>query len=135
MQKYATPQTRMPGATRRINPETLMAMSDDKGRSLWNMPAPISYVEHTRWRRHKTTGARIPEPIMVPVYRGTSASYARWVKAQLRRNKRKAAEAQAAVDALNAAEKDRLKEAAAGLTDLVLNPGGHNVEPEEFAGA
>lgn len=128
MQKYATPQSRVPGAQRRINPETLMPMYDDDNRPLWNMPAPVKYAEHTKWRRHKTTGARIPEPVMVPIYRGTSASYARWVKAQLRRNHRKAAEAQAEVDALNAAEKNRLKEAAAGLTDLVLNPGGHNVE-------
>lgn len=123
-------QTVIPGVTRRIDPETLTAMSDDKGRPLWNMPAPVSYEEHTRWRKHRNTGERIAEPIMVPVYRGTSASYARWVKAQLRRNRRKAAEAQTAVDALNATEENQLKEAAAVLTDFVLNPGGYDAEAE-----
>jgi hypothetical protein len=132
MRKAFEPETRVPGATRRIDPDTLMPMSDDKGRPLWNMPAPVSYAEHTRWRRHKRTGERIGEPIQVPVYRGTSASYARWVKGQIRRNQRKAAEAQAAVDALNEAEKNPLQEAEAAMTDLVLNPGGHNVEAEDF---
>lgn len=125
MRKTFYPETRVPGASRRIDPDTLMPASDGKGRPLWNMPAPVSYVEHTKWRKHKRTGKRIPEPIQVPVYRATSASYARWVKGMIRRNQRKAAEAQAAVDALNEAEESQLQDA---LTDLVLNPGGHNVE-------
>lgn len=132
MQTTNMPQTRMPGATRRVSPETLMAMSDDMGRPLWNMPPPISYVEHTRWRRHKKTGVRIGEPIMVPVYRGTSASYARWVKSQLRRNRRKEAEAKAVADALNETEDSQLQDTAAKLADLILNPGGNNVEAERF---
>lgn len=125
--KMYEPQTRVPGATRRIDPETLMAMSDEKGRPLWNMPPPVGYAEHTRWRKHKRTGKRIGEPIQVPVYRGTSASYARWVKSQIRRNQRKAAEAQAAVDAMNEAEENSLQETEAAMQDLVLNPGGFNV--------
>lgn len=124
MNKFVTPQTRVPGAQRRIDPETLMPMSDDEGVPLWNMPAPVKYAEHRKWRRHKRTGQRIAEPVQVPVYRGTSASFARWVKAQLRRNKRKAAETQAAVDALNEAEQNSLQEAEAHLADLILNPGG-----------
>ena len=118
MQKAYLPQTRMPGAQRRIDPDTLMAMSDEDGKPLWNLPAPVKYAEHRKWRKHKRTGERTAEPVMVPVYRGASASYVRWVKAQLRRNKRKAEEA-----------KD---EAEAALEDLVLNPGGHNAEAEDL---
>jgi len=105
----------MPGATRRIDPDTLLAMSDENGRPLWNMPAPISYAQHK--------GTRTTEPVFVPVYRGTSASYARWVKAQLRRKKRKEAEAEAAKE-----NESLLKKAGDAIKDLVLNPGGHNAE-------
>lgn len=132
MSKFALPQTRVLGATRRIDPDTLMPAYDSKGRPLWNMPKPVRYVEHVNWRRHKRTGKRIPEPVMVPVYRGVSASYARWVKAQIRQKQRKAAEAQAKVDALNEAEEKRLRDAADGLTDLIINPGGHSVKTEDF---
>ncbi len=120
MSKFAFPQTRVPGATRRINPDTLMPALDHKGRPLWNMPAPVRYAEHTKWRRHHRTGERVRETIKVPVYRGTSASYARWVKSQIKRNRRKAAEVQAA-------EKKSLQEAEVALQNLMLNPGGHNV--------
>ena len=104
MQKAFMPQTVIPGVRRRVDPDTLMAASDQDGKPLWDMPPPISYAQHKKWRKHKRTGQRIAEPVMVPIYRGTSASYARWVKARLRRSQRKAAEAQAEVDALNMAE-------------------------------
>lgn len=131
MQKVFVPQTVIPGVRRRVDPDTLMAASDKDGNPLWDMPSPSSYAQHTKWRKDKYTGQRIAEPVMVPIYRGTSASYARWVKAQLRRRQRKAAEAQAEVDALNMAEQtaqNSLHEAEAALEDLVLNPGGYNVE-------
>lgn len=129
MQKMFAPQTVIPGARRRVDPDTLMAMSDKHGNPLWEMPPPVSYAEHTKWRRHKRTGARVAEPIMVPIYRGTSASYARWVKAQLRRNQRKAVEVEAALAAAKEAEDVATQEADAALINLVLNPGGHqNVE-------
>ncbi len=121
MHKAFVPLTVIPGVRRRIDPETLMVMSDEKGNPLWDMPPPVSYA------KHKRTGGRVGDTITVPVYRGASASYARWVKAQIRRKQRKAAEAQAAVDALNEAEQNSLQEAEAALEDLVLNPGGHNV--------
>lgn len=95
MRKAFLPLTVIPGVRRRVDPETLMVVSDEKGRPLWDMPPQVSYAKHMVRRRHKHTGARIEEPIMVPVYRGTSASYARWVKAQLRRKQREAAEKQA----------------------------------------
>ena len=132
MQKVFVPQTVIPGARRRVEPDTIMAMSDKHGKPLWEMPPPSGYAQHKKWRKHKRTGQRIAEPVMVPVYRGTSASYARWVKSQLRRRQRKAAETQAEVDALNEAEEtaqNSLHEAEAALEDLVLNPGGYqNVE-------
>jgi hypothetical protein len=81
-----------------------MPIFDKKGFPLWNMPAPVCYVEHKKWRRHKKTGERIAEPVTIPVYRGTSASYARWVTASLRRQQRKAAEKQAIIDALKKTE-------------------------------
>ncbi len=91
MSRPFEPETRIPGATRQINPETLMPASGYRGRALWNMPAPIKEVAHRRWKRDEATGKRIAaDPVMVPVYRGTSASYARWVRSQLRRQRRKA---------------------------------------------
>ena len=118
MRKHAVPETRVPGAKRRIDPLTFMPMYDMKGRPLWDMPGPTSYVEHTRWRKHKKTGERVPEPIQVPIYRGVPASYARYVQSQIRRHRRKAMEKkiqeqfenQAKVDELNAAEKERVDE-------------------------
>ncbi len=136
MRKVFVPLTVIPGVRRRVDPETLMAMVDKPGNpltgGLWDMPPPVKYVKHTKWRRHKRTDERIAEPVMVPVYRGTSASYARWVKGQIKCSQRKAAEAQAEVDVLNEAEQNSLQEVEAALTDLVLNPGGHNVEAERF---
>jgi len=115
--KQFVPLTVVPGARRRIDSDTLMPMSDKKGNPLWDMPPPISYVEHRR------TSKRGVEPVQVPVYRGASASYARYVKSQIRRNQRKAAEV---------AKQNSLQEVEAVLEDLVLNPGEHNVKTEQF---
>jgi len=106
MRNLHVPQTRVPGAHPRVNSETLMIMFDDNGKMLWDLPPPSSYAEHKVWRRHRRTGKRIEDTAMVPVYRGTSASFARYMKSQIRRNQRKAAEAQALVDELNAAEQN-----------------------------
>jgi hypothetical protein len=127
MRNMHPPQTRVPSARPRVDPETLMPTHDDKGRMLWDMPAPSQYAEHKRWRRHKRTGERIAEPIMVPIYRGTSASYARYVKSQIRRSQRKAAEAQELADTFKEAEKAMQEAEMALLQTSVLNPGGYNV--------
>ena len=132
MHRTFVPQSVIPGVRRRVDPETLMAMSDNNGKPLWDMPPPTSYIQHKKRRRHKRTGAVIEDTITVPVYRGTSASYARWVKGQIRRNQRKAAEVQAEVDALNEAEQNSLQEVEAAFIDFVLNSGGYNVEAERF---
>ena len=108
MRKQFIPLTILIGAKRRIDPDTLMAMSNMKGVPLWDMPPPIRYVEHKR------TSKRGVESIQVPVYRGASASYVRYVKSQIRRKQRKAAEI---------AKQNSLQEAEAVLKDLVLNPG------------
>ena len=129
MRKLHEPQTRVPGARRRVNPETHMAEHDRDGLPLWDMPAPIRYAEHTKWRM----GKRIGESVQVPVYRGASASYVRWVKAQIRRQQRKQQEALALIEAMKVGEPDRLAQAEADLTDLVLNPGGYDVEAEDLA--
>ena len=126
MRNQFTPLTILIGAKRRVHPETLMAAFDSKGNALWDLPPPISYTEHTKWRKHKRTGKRIPEPIQVPVYRGADASYVRYVKSQIRRSQRKAKEAQAEVERLNAAEAQASAAAEEALKDLVLT-GGQNV--------
>ena len=125
MNKQFTPLTILIGAKRRVNPETLMVAFDSKGNALWDLPPPVSYAEHTKWRKHKRTGNRIPEPVQVPVYRGASASYIKYVKSQIRRGQRKALEAQAEVERLNALEANATQEAEAALQDLVLT-GGQN---------
>ena len=105
-----TPQSRIPGATRRIDPATLLPMLDRAGNPLWDMPAPIKYVEHTYWRRDSVTGKRVPRTVQVPVYRGTSAVMARGIKSQIRRKQRKSAE-QARKDAAEALFKKPEKQA------------------------
>lgn len=84
------PLTVIPGASRQINPETLAHVFDKKGFPVWDMPTPLGMVQHTK-RSMKGTGEDkivIKEKISVPVYRGTSASYFRHLKSQMRRQKR-----------------------------------------------
>ena len=115
----------IPGVRRRVDPETLMATFDSKGNPLWDMPAPIGYAEMIACIKEGRKYAR--KKVQVPVYRGTSASYARYVKAQIRRDQRKLAALAAETAAAEAEENNSLQEAEANMTDLVLNPGGHNV--------
>ncbi len=128
MRKMYEPQTRVPGARPRIDPDTLMPMYDDKGNMLWDMPSPSKYAQHKLWRLHKRTGKRIEDTAMVPIYRGTSGSHARDVKAQIRRSQRKAAEEKALADTFKEAEEAMQEAEGALLQNLVLNPGGYNVE-------
>jgi len=74
------PQTVILGATRQMDATGFLPAVDKRGRLVWAMPNPISYEKH----KGLVDG--------VPVYRGTSASYARYVRAQVRRARRKAAE-------------------------------------------
>lgn len=91
MRPFAEPQTFVPGATRRIDPDTLMPEVDKKGRPLWDMPSPIRYAEHIKRRKHKKTGEVIEEEVMVPIYQGMGARMANWYRSQARRTMRKAA--------------------------------------------
>ncbi len=128
MRNLHVSQTRVPGARPRIDPDTLMPVFNKAGTMLWDMPAPSKYMEHKVRRLHKRTGKAIEDTAMVPIYRGTSASFARYIKSQIRRSQRKAAEAQALVEELNAAEDNAARVEHDNLQNLVLNPGGHNVE-------
>ncbi len=92
MRPFAEPQTFVPGATRRIDPDTLMPEVDKKGRPLWDMPSPIRYAEHVTRRRTKQTGVVIGDTVMVPIYQGMDARMANWYRGQARRAMRKAEE-------------------------------------------
>lgn len=92
MRPLTETQTFVPGATRRIDPDTLLPEVDEKGRPLWDMPSPIRYVEHVRRRRHKHTGKVTVEQVMVPIYQGINARMANWYRGQARRMMRKAKE-------------------------------------------
>ena len=69
-----------------------MPMVDKKGRTLWNMPAPVRYAEHIKRRRDKETGERVADKVKVPIYRGTSAAHARHIIGEIRRQQRKSEE-------------------------------------------
>lgn len=99
MRKFAEPLTVIPRA---VSAET----RDKRGRPVWEMPKTETYVEHIKWRKHKKTGKRIAEPIMVPVYRGYPASLLRHARAQFKRAMRKQAEAAALQAEQDAAEVD-----------------------------
>lgn len=123
-QKFAIPQTMVPGATRRINPDTLMPMVGKKNKvPLWDMPTPVRYVEHVRRRLHKRTKKVITDMVMVPIYRGIPAALARLIRAAYRRTQREAEEARKA-DLSKAAA---AHEAETKMQDSIMNPGGQNV--------
>ncbi len=109
------PQTRVPGAKRRIDPDTLYPMLDKKGRTMWDMPAPVGYAKHTRRVKDKSVKHGRLETVNVPIYRGTTASYARWVMGQIRRNQRKIAEAKLVADFMEKVDADN------ALVDLTID--------------
>lgn len=122
--KHAIPLTVVPGATRRIDPETLLQAVTVKNKvPLWDMPAPLRYVEHVRRRLDKKTKKMVTDKVAVPIYRGVDASLARMIRGEYRRTQRKAAEAR----------KHDLSKAAAAheaemkMQDSIMNPGGSNV--------
>lgn len=121
--KFAIPQAMVPGATRRIDPDTLIPMTGKKGVPLWDMPTPTRYEQHTRRRLDQKTKKVITDKVLVPVYRGVDASIARMIRSEFRRTQRKA----------DAARKHDLAKAAAAheatvkMQDSILNPGGGNV--------
>lgn len=88
MRRAYEPRTITPGATRQINPETLLPAVDEKGRLLFHMPQPIRFAEHTR--RRKVNGKVITDKVKVPIYRGFPASLARYIRGQMKRAQRKA---------------------------------------------
>lgn len=85
---FALPGTFVPGATKRIDPDTLAQELGRKGVPLWDMPDPVRYVEHVRRRRHRKTGKVITDMVSVPIYRGVSAKLANWYRSDARRQNR-----------------------------------------------
>lgn len=90
MRKTFEPRTVTLGATRQINPDTLLPAVDENGKLLFDMPQPIRFAEHTR--RRKVRGKVVEDKVKVPVYRGFPASFARHMRGQMKRAQRKAAE-------------------------------------------
>ncbi len=84
--------TIVPGARVILNAHGVPAR-DKKGRVLWEMPQPTSYVLHTKrgFRGKGKTKVVLEEKIEVPVYRGFDASLVRNVKSALRRKRIKEA--------------------------------------------
>ena len=122
--KFAEPGIIVPGATRRVDPETLLPEFAVKNKvPLWNMPTPIRYVEHVRRRLDKKTKTVITDKVAVPIYRGVSASLVRMIRAEYRRTQRKADEARKH-DLTKAAA---AHEATKKMQDSIINPGGENV--------
>jgi len=117
------PQVIVPGATP-IFTENGVRDTDKRGRPLWTMPPPSSYVEHKRRRRHRRTGAVIKETITVPVYRGVAACDYRYARAQYRRLQRK-------MEARERDKKSMVVEAGDFLRDLVLNPAVQDKEGDD----
>lgn len=95
MRPFTGPHTFVPGATRRIDPDTLLPEVDKKGHPLWDMPTPVCYVEHKKRHKHKHTGKVTEETIMVPVYQGMGARMANWYRGQARRAVRESEERKA----------------------------------------
>lgn len=122
--RFANPLIVVPGATRRIDPETLLPMVSIKNKvPLWDMPTPIRYVEHVKRRLDRKTKTVIVDKVMVPIYRGLSASLARLIRADYHRMQRKADKVRKH-DLVKAAA---AHEAATQMQDSIINPGGHNV--------
>jgi hypothetical protein len=104
MRKYAVPGTYVPGATPMYddpNAYAPMRMRDNKGRPLWNMPKPVGTVENIQIVSAvvevdgQPRMRKVRRPVSFPVYRGVSAALARYIRADMRRRARKAAEKQA----------------------------------------
>lgn len=91
MRKAFLPQTRVIGATP-MRDNLGMHMKDKKGRYLWNMPKPTSFVEHESFIMApiavagKVVRVKKSVPVQVPVYRGVSASLWRYIRGQVKRN-------------------------------------------------
>jgi hypothetical protein len=73
-------------------------MTDYQGRPAWHLPKPIAYTDHEfKKLQMKEVGGEIvrvlgTEVKQVPIYKGMSASMARYERSQAKRARRKAAE-------------------------------------------
>lgn len=102
MAKYMEPTTVVPGAQKNIDLDTLKHLEDGRGRPLWHMPEPSGFVENFQVvelvredEEGKVKRVKSKQPVRFPVYRGTSASFARYIRSQMRRAARKVQEQEA----------------------------------------
>jgi hypothetical protein len=90
--KFAVPGTYVPGAIP-------TGTRDNRGRPQWQMPKPVAFVERIQVVKEvvmvddKPRMVKVRKPVEFPVYRGMAANLARNMRAQMRRNQRKMAEA------------------------------------------
>jgi len=99
--KYAVPGIFVVGASKDIDPITMSQNRDHRGRHLWNMPKPSGQHKTKQMIQVKRDGKlrKVKQVVMVPVYRGVSASLARYYRSQIKRARRFAAERAAAESA------------------------------------
>lgn len=104
MKKYAVPGSVVPGATKAIDPDTKLPMYNAKGRPIWDMTKAVMSTKAVHNAVIKRGKKFVREKVEVPVYRSLSAQDARYIRAQIRRAKRKEAEAKARKEAENGTE-------------------------------
>lgn len=97
--KYANPLTLVPGASKRLDPDTFKHLVNKLGRFLWDMPKPVGvHMTKQVFRQldksdpEKPRIRRIWKKKKFPVYRGIAAKNARYVRSQHLRARRKLAE-------------------------------------------
>ena len=84
MRKFALPTTVVPNARKNIDPDTL--------KPVWDMPKPTGKHETLQVVKERYEDAKgkpktrkVKRKLSFPIYRGTTASFARYMRAQMRR--------------------------------------------------
>lgn len=120
--KYALPLTLVPGASKRLHPETFKHLVNKLGRFLWDMPKPVGVhvtKQHARVLDKsdpkKPRMKRVMKNKNFPVYRGITARNARYARSQYRRARRKLEEKGMA---------KRVIDSSVGMIKSILNPTG-----------
>lgn len=81
---------KVPGASRQLDPDTLLPENDKRGRPLWTMPRPYAHTTHIHPAKKEFGEERgTVVTVSVPVYRGVDAQTARYIRSQIKRRIRK----------------------------------------------
>ncbi len=95
----------IPGANLALDPVTMAPKRDKKGRYVWNMPQPVDEVHYLQIVKElvpddegRAKIVRVKKPVAFPVYRGVEMKFARWMRAQIKRNARKMEEVRLAAE-------------------------------------